>query len=194
MADLIIPGRILGIFWTTASWSSVENSVQITNQNYEIVNEVQNYLAKLGFEYTIYQGPADEKRPGYEYDYYRMKIYNKDFIHLLRKKYNWRGRREEKRYYPNFNFYQQEVEFLRYYISSQHYCVEISVNWGQGKQKRLKIFVNKNFADILNKRVSDIVGVGENKVHKHHQSDVMMYLFYQSKNDVSLILDFISSV
>ena len=56
MAKLILTGRILGILWTTASWSSTEESIQVTNQNYEIVKEIQSFLAKLGFEYTIYQG------------------------------------------------------------------------------------------------------------------------------------------
>jgi hypothetical protein len=192
MNKLIIPGRILGIFWTTASWSSTEKSIQITNKDYEIVKKVQSYLSEINFEYTIYQGPTENKRPGYEYDYYRMKIYNSDFIDLLRNEYNWRGRREKKRYYPNFDSYQQVVEFLRYYINSQHTSAEISVNWGDGKHKRLKVFVNKNFADILNERISDIVGVNENKIYKHSQSDVLMYLFYQSKKDVELILDFIN--
>lgn len=193
MTELIIPGRILGIFWTTASWSSTEQAIQITNQNYEIVKEAQDFLSELGFEYSIYQGPTEEKRPGYEYDYYRMKIYSREIVELLRGKYNWRGRREDQRCYPNFDYYQQEVEFLRYYISSQYYCTEVSVNWGDGKHKRLKIYANKGFADIINDRVADIVGVSKNKIHKHSQSNVLMYLFYQSQKDISLILDFINS-
>jgi len=193
MAELILTGRILGILWTTASWSSTEESIQVTNQNYEIVKEVQSYLAELGFEYTIFQGQTDKKRPGYEYDYYRMKVYKKEFIDLLRNKYNWTGRREEQRYYPKFDSYKQEVEFLKYYISSQYYCREQSVDWGDGKQKRLKIYVNKSFADILNKKISDIIGVSKNKIQKHHQSDILMYLLYQSQKDIALILDFIGS-
>ena len=193
MAELILTGRILGILWTTASWLSTEESIQVTNQNYEIAKEIQSFLAKLGFEYTIYQGPTENKRPGYKYDYYRMKVYNKNFIELLRNNYNWTGRREEQRYYPKFDSYKQEVEFLKYYISSQYYCREQSVEWGDRKQKRLKIYVNKSFADILNKKISDIIGVSKNKIQKHHQSDILMYLFYQSQKDIALILDFIGS-
>jgi len=33
MAKLILTGRILGILWTTASWSSTEESIQVVKIN-----------------------------------------------------------------------------------------------------------------------------------------------------------------
>lgn len=191
MTELIIPGRILGIFWTTASWSSVENSVQLTNQNYKIVKEVQNYLSKLGFEYTIYQGPEENKRPGYKYDYYRIKIYNYYVISELRSRYNWRGQREKERYYPNFVSKQQEVDFLKYYIDDQGHFDYMNTNHGQ--KKRYRIWANYNFVDKLSERISKIVGVNQNKPQEHKQSDITMIIYYQSQKDVPIILNFINS-
>jgi intein/homing endonuclease len=191
MADLIITGRILGIFWTTASWSSTEETIQITNKDYEIVKEVQSYLAKLGFEYTIFQGPTENKRPGYEYDYYRMKIRNYYIISELRKKYNWRGQREEERYYPEFVSEQQEIDFLKYYIDDQgHFDY---MNTKRGQKKRYRVWANYNFAYMLSERISKIVGVNQNKPQEHKQSDITMTIYYQSQKDVPLILDFINS-
>jgi len=191
MANLIIPGRILGIFWTTASWSFIEKSVQITNQDFEIVKEVQSCLAKLGFEYTIYQGPEENKRPGYEYNYYRMKIYNYYVISELRNRYNWRGQREDIRYYPEFVSKQQEIDFLKYYIDNQGYFDYMNTKWGQ--KKRYRVWANNNFADKLSERISKIIGVNQNTPYPHGQSDVTMTIYYQSQKDVPLILDFINS-
>lgn len=191
MANLIIPGRILGIFWTTASWSSTEETIQVTNKNYEIVKEVQTYLSKLGFEYSIYQGPIEEKRPGYEYDYYRMKIRNYYVISELRNRYNWRGQREEIRYYPNFVFEQQEIDFLRYYIDDQGHFDYMNTKWGQ--KKRYRVWANYNFAEELSNRINKIVGVNQNKPQEHNRSDITMTIYYQSQKDVPIILDFINS-
>lgn len=190
MTELIIPGRILGIFWTTASWSSVEKSAQITNQDYDLIKEVQIYLAKLGFEYTIYQGPEENKRPGYEYDYYRMKIYNYYVISELRNRYNWRGQREEIRYYPDFVSKRQEIDFLRYYIDDQGLFDYMNTKWGQ--KKRYRIWANYNFVDKLSDRISEIVEVNQNKPQQHKQSDVTMIIYYQSQKDVPKILEFIN--
>lgn len=186
----MIPGRILGILWTTASWSSSgDEGVQITNQNHEIVKEVQNYFFELGYEYTIFQGPTENKRPGYKYDYYRMKIYNHYIISELRNCYRWRGQREEKRCYPNFVSEQQEIDFLRYYIKNQGHFDYRNTKWGQ--KKRYRVWVNYNFADKLNYKIRKIVGVNQNTPYPHTQSDITMTLYYQSQSDVNTILDFI---
>lgn len=191
MASLIIPGRILGIFWTTASWSSTEENIQITNKDYEIVKEVQSHFKKLGFEYTIFQGSTDNKRLGYEYYYYRIKIYNYYVISELRSKYNWRGQREEERYYPNFVSEKQEIDFLKYYIDNQGYFDYMNTKWGQ--KKRYRVWANNNFADKLSERISKFIGVNQNTPYAHGQSDVTMTIYYQSQKDVPLILDFIGS-
>jgi len=190
MSDLFLPGRILGIFWTTASWSSTEKNIQLSNKNYSIIKEVQNYLAKLGFKYTIYQSPTEEKRPGYKYSCYKMKIYNYYIIHQLREKYNWRGQREETRYYPKFDSKQQEVEFLRYYIKDKGSFD--SLNTKRGKKKRYRVWANYSFADCLSKKISKIVGVNQNKPCHHSQSDITMTISYQSQKDVPRLLNFVN--
>jgi hypothetical protein len=96
MNNIIIPGRILGIFWTTASWvsSQKEQPIQVSNKDRGLLEEVNSWIKdKYNTKYSIYHSPIEEKRPGYEYNYYRMKIYNPDIINLLREKYNWRGRK-----------------------------------------------------------------------------------------------------
>ncbi|MFW6009274.1 MAG: LAGLIDADG family homing endonuclease [archaeon] len=75
-----VPGNILGIFWTTASWvPSDENngSISITNEDENILKEIKNFLLKYEINYSYYNGPPDKKnRKNYKYEYYRMKIYN----------------------------------------------------------------------------------------------------------------------
>ena len=70
----------------------------------------REFLAVFGFEYTIY-GSNEIKREStdmeYKYNYYRLKIYNRYVINLLRNRYRWRGRKENKRYYPNFQWEHQ---------------------------------------------------------------------------------------
>lgn len=192
MAELILPGRILGIFWTTSSWSSTEENIQLSNKNHEIIREVQAYLKKLGFEYTIYKSPTEEKRPGYKYDYYKMKIYNYYVISQLREKYKWRGQREETRYYPEFDSKQQELDFLKFYVKDKGYFDYRNTNYGQ--KKRYRVWANYNFADILSEKISKIVGVNKNKPQPHNQSDVTMTIYYQSQKDVPKILDFINDL
>ena len=190
MKDIIIPGRILGTFWTTASWSDSEKTIYITNKEKSQLLAAWNYLASLSIEYTIYQGPTDEKRPGYDYEYYRMKIYNKEFIKLLRQKYNWRGQREEKRYYPTVNNKRQEIEFLRYYIDDQGTFDYHTIK--KRKKKRYRIYGHRNYIEYLNQRISKMLGINENKPQPHGQSGKTLILYYQSQKDVDVILDFIS--
>jgi hypothetical protein len=119
-----------------------------------------------------------------------MKIYNYYIIHQLREKYNWRGQREETRYYPKFDSKQQEVEFLRYYIKDKGSFD--SLNTKRGKIKRYRVWANCNFADRLSEKISEIIGVNQNKPCHHSQSDITMTISYQSQKDVPGLLNFIN--
>ncbi|MFW6009273.1 MAG: hypothetical protein ACOCP8_08435 [archaeon] len=65
------------------------------------------------------------------------------------------------------------------------------VSWGNGKQKRYRIYCHHSFINKLNKKINKIVDVAENKPQKHYQSDVLKVLYYQNQNDVEKILNFI---
>ncbi|AZO96114.1 hypothetical protein [Halocella sp. SP3-1] len=190
--EMYIPGRILGILWTTASWSSTENIIILTNCTKDILVEVSNFLIECKINYTIYRASPEKKRPDYEYDYYRMKISNQKFIELLREQYKWRGQREGKRYYPAIETEQQEIEFLKYYIADQGTLDKMKVSWGKGWIYRYRIYCSRDFIDQLNSRISAILGVKENKPQNHSQSDSTKILYYQSQKDVNIILDFIN--
>ena len=85
-----IPGTILGILWTTASYSRTEKDIQLTNKDKSEVKKVRDFLAHFGFEYTIYGGSEikrENKKNEYKYNYYRLKIYNRYLVHLLRNRY-----------------------------------------------------------------------------------------------------------
>ena len=185
----IIPGRILGIFWTTASWVSSNNCIQITNKERKLLEEVKKFLDIHNFKYTIYHSKKEQKRDNYEYDYYRMKIYSDYIVDLLRNKYNWTGSKEHKRYYPTIDNKYQEIGFLKYYIKDQGTFDYRNTKWGE--KKRYRIYGNWNYIDYLNSRISNILGVNENKPQKHNNSNLMMILYYQSKKDVNTILNFI---
>ncbi|MFW6265038.1 MAG: hypothetical protein ACOC3B_02925, partial [Bacillota bacterium] len=166
-----------------------EPTIQLTNKDKNILIEVNEFLNQQGMDYSIYSG-EDGKRPEYDYKYYRMKIYNREFIKLLRKKYNWKGQREEKRYYPTVESERQEIEFLRYYIADQgtfdYHIIK------KRKRKRYRIYGHCSYIDYLNHRISQLLGVRENKPQPHGQSNKMMILYYQSQKDVDIILDFIN--
>jgi len=186
-----IPGRILAILWTTASWSNSEEFILITNSNRELLVQIKKFLTIFGFNYSIYSSEEIKRKDSkneYNYTYFRLKIYNDYIINILRNKYSWRGRKEDKRYYPEFEYERQEKGFLRYYIKDKSSIDRIS-----DTRKRIRVFANWNFIDQLSERTSYFLGTNINKPQSHSQSDKMKVIYYQSQKDVKKIAEFICS-
>ncbi|MFW6282066.1 MAG: hypothetical protein ACOC1O_04665 [bacterium] len=181
MIEIKIPGNILGIFWTIDSWVESEESISVKNMDKKKIDKVQRFITDYYQKYKIYS--TTEQKRGDKYNFYNLKIYNTEFIKLLREYYLWTGRKEYTCYYPDNMNESQDRNFLKYYVNDKSSLDK--------KGGRLRIFANWNFINVINEKLHNMLGVKIKKAISHSNSDKMKVLNYQGRKEIAVILDFV---
>ncbi|MCF6094507.1 hypothetical protein L1765_11085 [Microaerobacter geothermalis] len=90
---------------------------------------------------------------------------------------------------PEFDSVEREAEFLRGYFSI-HYTFDTFVN-KKRVVPRLRFFATEMILERLNQHLHGQVGTTLKKVQKHSKNDVCHVLYYTSKREVPVIIEYL---
>jgi hypothetical protein len=172
----MISGFSLGLIWGLGSVNG--DRFRIRHKDYNIIKRLADELGRK--PYPLHQ-------PGKEQWAAHVPVSHPLYAYLV--SLGWASRWNVDRPYPAGDI--DHGEFIRGFVSVHHTLSKTKLGRSKALFPRLRIYGSKTILEAIDRHFVASLGTTPKTVQKHGRSEICHILYYQSKKEVPVLLNFL---
>ncbi|MBL4952080.1 hypothetical protein JK635_07635 [Neobacillus sp. YIM B02564] len=170
----------LGFLWGNGRYSGDKFIVQYIDKN--VLSQIRDQVSPSQKVFPL-------KEPGKKLAYRLQLHFYNPYVFWLRE-HGYEGKKgNEQRTIPVFASSEEEAEFLRGFFLPHHTIDQQFRKWGT--VFRIRFYTAAPILERLNQHLHRVLDTGLKKIQPHGQNKVCHILYYQSKEEVQKIIEYL---